>query len=101
MSQISIEELRKKTGNIYEAVVIMSKRARQINDEQKMQIEMEMEHIPQVNNRDNEDFDDVEIDREALLRDHKTYPKPSSLALNQMLHDKIKHNYIELEGQEE
>jgi DNA-directed RNA polymerase omega subunit len=101
MSQISIEDLRNKTGNIYEAVVVMSKRARQINDEQKMQIEMEMEHVPQVNNRDNEDFDDVEIDREALMREHKTYPKPSTLSLDQMLKDKINFRYIEPEDQQE
>ena len=74
MTDISVEDLLKRSDNIYEAVVAMFKRARQINDEQKQQIEMEMETTPVIDNRENEEFDDVEIDRDALMREHKKYP---------------------------
>ncbi|MFH1943456.1 MAG: DNA-directed RNA polymerase subunit omega [bacterium] len=93
MAGIPLVDLMKKTDSLYEAVVIMCRRARQINDEQKLQIEMEMEAIPLVENRDSEDFGDVEIDREALLRDHKTYPKPSIVAMEEMQAGKIEFKY--------
>jgi DNA-directed RNA polymerase subunit K/omega len=97
MSDISIMDLKKKTNNIYETVVVMCKRARQINDEQKLQIEMEREIIPGFENRENEDFDEVEIDREALLKEHKKYPKPSEVAIEEMLEEKIEYRFIDPE----
>ena len=97
MSDVSIMDLKKKTDNIYETVVVMCKRARQINDEQKLQIEMEREIVPGVENRENEDFDEVEIDREALLKEHKKYPKPSEVAIEEMLEEKIEYRFIDPE----
>ncbi len=97
MQELSLEELLKKTGNIYEAVVVMSKRARQITDEQKQFLEAEMDVVTDVNARDNEDFDEVEIDREALNRDYIKLPKPSRLAMMEMANDEIDYTYRELE----
>ena len=93
MMDISIEELMEKTGNIYEAVAVMSRRARQITDEQKQLIDAEMEIPVTPDNKENEDFDDVEIDREALMREHKKYPKPTRVAIEEMLEGKISHRY--------
>ena len=100
MSNISIMDLTKKTQNIYETVVVMCKRARQINDEQKLQIEMERDIVPGIENRDNEDFDEVEIDREALLKEHKKYPKPSMVAIEEMLDEKIEYRFINPDEEE-
>lgn len=101
MTEISLEELLEKAENVYEAVVVMFKRARQVNDEQKMQIEMEMETLPSTDIKDNEDFDDVEIDREALMREHKKYPKPSRVAIEEMKQGLIGYKYIEPDEEEE
>ena len=102
MMDLSIEELANKTGNIYESVAIMFRRARQITDEQKMQIEREMDIPPPAENRENEDFDDVEIDREALMREHKKYPKPTRVAIEEMIEDKISFKYVDsAEGEQE
>jgi len=100
MSDSSINYLTKKTKNIYEIVAVMCKRARQINDEQRLQIEMERDIVPGIENRDNEDFDEVEIDREALLKEHKKYPKPSTVAIQEMLEEKIEYRFINPEEEE-
>ena len=94
MKDIPLENLLNNTESAYEAVVVMFHRARQINDEQKLQIEMEMDAAPLTENRDNEDFDEVEIDREALLREHKKYPKPSLVAIKEMAEGKLKFRYM-------
>jgi DNA-directed RNA polymerase omega subunit len=93
MSDISLEELSKKTENIYAAVVVMSKRARQVTDEQKIIIDSEKEVVPYVENKENEDFDEVEIDREALLRNHRKFPKPVRVAIEEMQEDKFSWEY--------
>ena len=98
MADIPLEDLLDKAENVYEAVVTMCKRARQVTDEQKQLIEMEMESVPIVENRENEDFDDVEIDREALMRDHKKYPKPSRVVMEEMAKGEIEYRYIDDSG---
>lgn len=97
MEELSLEELLKKTGNIYESVVVMSRRARQITDEQKKILEEEMDIVTDVNARDNEDFDEVEIDREALNREYIKLPKPSRVAMNEMAKNEIEYTFRELE----
>jgi DNA-directed RNA polymerase omega subunit len=94
MKDIFQEDVQKKTSSIYEAVVVMFKRARQINDEQKQQIDMEIGPTQMMDNRENEDFDDVEIDKEALLREHPKFPKPTRVALEEMVEGKIHFKYI-------
>lgn len=93
MSRISIEELMKKTGNLYEAVSIMAKRARQVNQKQHRTMELEKDVSVPMDNRDIEDFDEVEIDRDALLRDHEKLPKPTRVAIEEMLEDEISFSY--------
>jgi DNA-directed RNA polymerase omega subunit len=93
MTEFSIEELSKKTDNIYESVVVMCKRARQIINEQKLQIDMEKDHVNGNDNLESEDFEDVEIDREALMKEHKKYPKPSKLAIKEMVKGKTQFEY--------
>jgi DNA-directed RNA polymerase subunit K/omega len=98
MKKISIENLLEETNNIYESVVIMAKRARQINNEQKLEIDMNMDTPTVLDNKENEDYDDVEIDREALLREYKKFPKPSRVAIQEMAEKRITFNYKETEG---
>lgn len=101
MTNLSLEDLLKETNNIYEAVSVMTKRARQINDEQKMQIDMNKDTSQVFDNRENEDFEEVEIDREALMREHKKLPKPSRLAIEEMAQGRIQYKYVNSEEEKE
>lgn len=82
-------------------VAVMARRARQVNDEQKRQIEMEMDIPQSAENKDNEDFDEVEIDREALMRDYKIYPKPTQVAIEETRGGKVEYRYIDEDEPEE
>ena len=93
MAKVTLEELMQKTGNIYEAVAIMSKRSRQINDLQKNIIDRERDNLPIIDIRDSEDFEDVEIDREALNREYVKLPKPTIVSIREMKEGKIQHKY--------
>lgn len=98
MADISFEDFFKKTDNIYEAVVAMSRRARQVTDEQKRQLEKEMELNPLSESRDAaDDFDEIEIDREALKREITKYPKPTTVAMEEMAEGNINYGFREPE----
>ncbi|NOY05606.1 MAG: DNA-directed RNA polymerase subunit omega, partial [Chlorobi bacterium] len=47
LASVELKELTDKAENIYEAVVIMSKRARQINEELKIRLNQELEMFTQ------------------------------------------------------
>lgn len=67
-------------GSIYEAIVAMGVRSRQINDDIKVQLQARMAHINPLDD-DNEfgNYDQLEISKEF-----DKYPKPTLLAMNEL-----------------
>lgn len=101
MSEIPMDQILLHSDNIYESVVAIFKRARQVTNEQKREIENEIGFSGPVDNRESEDFDEVEIDREALMREYKKYPKPSQVAIMEMGRGDIAFRYKDTETREE
>ena len=87
VSTISLEEIEKYAENVYEAIMIIAKRARQINDEQKQFLESQLE-----TNEDIEDNYDEPSD-EMYDQTYVRLPKPTRLALEEMLSGKLKCEY--------
>ncbi|HEX9934757.1 MAG TPA: DNA-directed RNA polymerase subunit omega, partial [bacterium] len=88
------EQILSRHENLYASVVIMAKRARQVTDQQKIAIDMEKVVPPVTEAKESEDYDEVEIDREALLREHKKFPKPTSVAIEEMHDNKIQYEFV-------
>jgi len=88
-------DLKQATGeatSIYEAIVVMSRRARQINDEIKDNLQRRLEEVVTVGEEGEEvtNFDQLEVSREF-----DRFPKPSFLALDEMLDGELSHTYKE------
>ncbi len=83
---LSIREIEAKASNIYEAIIVLAKRARQINDEQKQFMVQEQDY-----DDDFDDFDDfdVRISDEEIVR----LPKPSTLSLGEFQKDDVRFDY--------
>ncbi len=86
-------DLRQATGeasSIYEAIVVMSRRARQINDEIKDNLQRRLEAVVTVGEEGEEvtNFDQLEISREF-----DRFPKPTFLALDEMLDGELSYKY--------
>jgi DNA-directed RNA polymerase subunit K/omega len=91
-STIPLSELEKLSGNLYEAIIIIAKRARQINEEQKSLIDIETEMDDSMD--DYEDEEEVEIeDQEEIKKKAIKLPKPTEIAIQEMLTGKIKWDY--------
>ncbi len=94
INTLPLGELEKYTSNIYEAIIVLAKRARQINDEQKQLQAKETEE-------EYDEFDEEEGEIEVAKTDYVPLPKPTTLALNELLSGKIKFEYREEEPVEE
>jgi len=89
-STLSLEDLEKYSDNIYEAIVILGKRARQINDDQKVFIEREAGIDDSYDDDDEDEF----IDREMVDEGKKIrLPKPTSMAINELISGKLQFDY--------
>ena len=92
ITPVDLRELEVKTANIYEAIIVASKRARQINDEIKIEFNAMMSTIP-VSGTD----DDAEnIDNPAQLRislEFERKDKPHLQALNELLDGQVDFEY--------
>ena len=84
------EKLDEKIENVYEAVIIAARRARQINDEQMIQVRTLME------GEDTEDEETPRINREDIL-DIEKLPKPVATSLKELLDHKLEHEYLDKE----
>ena len=84
------EKLDEKIENVYEAVIIAARRARQINDEQMIHVRTLME------GEETEDDETPRINREDIL-DIEKLPKPVATSLKEMLDRKLDHEYLDKE----
>ncbi|KAA0229728.1 hypothetical protein EDS67_10790 [candidate division KSB1 bacterium] len=99
VSTIPLEELERHADNLYEAIVVIAKRARQINDEQKRYIEQELGYDSALDNVNASDTDDdvEEVRDERVKAPVKLIklPKPTSISLDEMVGGKLNFEYAE------
>ncbi|MEI6765348.1 MAG: DNA-directed RNA polymerase subunit omega [Bacteroidota bacterium] len=83
----NISDFTKNYSNIYEAVVILSKRANQIASEIKEELNGKIEEFG--TNTDN--LEEIFENREQIeiAKFYERLPKPTLLAINEFLHDQI------------
>ena len=77
----------KHTGNIYETVVILSKRANQIGLEIKQELDQKIEEFAPATDNLEEVFENRE--QIEIARFYESLPKPTLFAINEYLNDDI------------
>jgi len=92
LSTLPLEELEKYTQNIYEAIIVIAKRARQINLEQKKLVASDEDNDSPYDDYGEEEFEKKTQD----YRNEKfKLPKPTTIALKEFLEGKLQFNYPE------
>lgn len=87
ITPLEIEELESKAGNIYEAVVVAAKRARQINDELKLEYNQRVE--PLIKADDDSDDTVVSKDKMNISVDFEKRTKATERGLEELLADDL------------
>ena len=87
---IDLEKFEKNAENLYEAVVIASKRARQINDEIKMELNQRLEPIIA---KETEDDTIMNQDKMNISLEFEKRDKPSIQAIKEVSDEEVTFRY--------
>ena len=81
------DQFYKGTGNIYETVAILTKRANQIASEMKEELNKKIEEF----STNNDSLEEVFENREQIeiAKFYERLPKPTLIAVHEFLHDEI------------
>ncbi|MFZ2323294.1 MAG: DNA-directed RNA polymerase subunit omega [Ignavibacteriaceae bacterium] len=92
ISPVDLRVIDKRAENVYEAIIVASKRARQINDENKVEFNALLNTIPSMGTDD--DAEDVTNPAQLKIAlDFEKKPKPHLQALNELLEGEVKFKY--------
>lgn len=83
----NLTELDEKTGNIYESVVVISRRANQISTALKQELNRKLADFSSTNDTLEETFENRE--QIEISRYYERMPKPSLVATEEFLNDEI------------
>lgn len=81
------DQFYKGTGNIYETVAILTKRANQIAAEMKEELNKKVEEFATNNDSLEEVFENRE--QIEIAKFYERLPKPTLIAIHEFLHDEI------------
>jgi DNA-directed RNA polymerase subunit K/omega len=95
ITPIDLRQLEAKTENLYEAVVVAGKRARQINEDNRLEFnQLVSTMIPVVE----DDFEERgNPDQEKISLQFEKREKPHLSALNELLENKVEYRYRDAE----
>jgi len=88
-----VKELEAQTGNIYEAIVVMSKRANQISSELREELSSKLQEFATTQDNLEEVFENRE--QIEISKFYERLPKPQSMAVQEMMDDQIYFRRLE------
>lgn len=91
---INVEKLQDVTGNIYESIVILSKRSRQIAAREKMELDEKLKYFEGFEDEDEFTFNE---EQERISKEFEKRPHPTQRALIEMDDDKVSYRLPETE----
>ena len=97
LKPLDIEQLSGKAENIYEAIVVLLKRARQINEEMKIEFNQRIEMLQSRIFEPEEETEQPQTNPDQILvaQEFELRPKPTETAINELLDGKISFRYKE------
>lgn len=82
-----VRQLDKNTGNIYESLVVVAKRANQISNNIKEELHSKLSEFASSNDNLEEVFENRE--QIEISKHYERMPKPTLIAMDEFLNDKI------------
>lgn len=88
-----IKDIASKTGNLYEALAIITKRANQINVELKLELHKKLEDFAVTS----ETIEEVHENKEQIeiSKFYERLPNPALIAYTEFMEQEVTHEYID------
>ena len=98
---VDMEKFISNVENLYEAIVITSRRARQLHEEVKIEFRQRTETLQQLTTTTSDVDDDMDTavnpDQLKISLEFEKLPKPTDVALDELQTDKLQWRYKEVE----
>ena len=91
---LNLESLGEKKGNKYEKIVVMSKRARQIAAQEKLELDEKLKCFEGFEDEDEFTFNE---EQERISKAFEELPHATQRAVDEMLDGKVTYRYPEKE----
>jgi hypothetical protein len=97
---VDLKKLESKVDNLYEAIVVLSKRAQQINDETKIEFNQRLELVTsKIMSEEPEELESLEPvtnpDQINVSREFEKRSKPTEQAVSNLVNDELEFRYKE------
>ena len=94
---LDIELVSSKADNVYEAIVILLKRARQVNEEMKIEFNQRIEMLQSRIFEPEEETEQPQTNPDQILiaQEFERRAKPTESAIDEFMTDKITYRYKE------
>ena len=97
VNPIKVKMKESANGSIYESIVAMGYRARQINDDIKYELRLKMQDV--VQNKD--EAEPINQDQLAMCKEFEHLPKPTFIAMKEIYDKKLKFHYQDLDTEQD
>jgi DNA-directed RNA polymerase subunit K/omega len=96
---VAMHEFLEQTGNIYEAIIVASKRSRQIHDDLKIELAGQLETLKALNaTPESEDDSEITVanpDQLKISLEFEKRRKPTEVAIDEVRAKKVPYRYKE------
>ncbi len=97
---VAMHEFLEKAGNIYEAIIVAAKRARQIHDDIKIELAQQLETLKALSATPEPEEDSetaiINPDQLKISLEFEKRPKPTEVALEEVKEKKVPYRYKEV-----
>ncbi len=93
LQPLDLSAIDNHAENIYEAIVVLSNRARQINEEMKIRLNQELEAF--TTRGDSEEEVESNPEQTRISIEFEKLPKPTQKAVEDLMDDRVSYRYKE------
>lgn len=92
IKSLDLEKIQDATGNIYQSIVIISKRARQIAAQEKMELDEKLKYFEGFEEEEEYTFNE---EQERITKEYEARPHPTQRAVKELLEEKTYYRSTE------
>ncbi len=96
LKPISLDYFYRRGKNVHEAIVVASRRARQVNEEVKIEFNQRIEMLVPKSEVETEGEIDVNPDQLRISMEFEKRAKPTDVSLRELMDDAIEWRYKEI-----
>ena len=86
VKSLNLEKIQDTTGNVYESIIILSKRARQIAAQEKMELDEKLKYFEGFEEEEEYTFNE---EQERITKEYENRAHPTQRSIDELMEEKV------------